>query len=63
MELDIKRIRERKNMTQQELADKAGVSRAIISALETRPEVVTTTATLQKLSDALEMKVSDLFLQ
>lgn len=63
MELNIRKIRESKNMTQQELSEKSGVSRAIISALETRPEVVTTTATLQKISDALELKVSDLFLQ
>ena len=48
-------------MSQTELAEKANVSRAIISGLESGNTVVTTTETLSKLAAALEKKVSDIF--
>lgn len=57
----VKQIREENRMTQEELSEKAGVSRAIISKLENEMEVVTTTETLRKIASALNCKVSDIF--
>ena len=57
----IEEIRKEKKMSQQELADKAGVSRTIISGLEGDEIKVTTTKTLEKIANALEVKVSDIF--
>lgn len=48
-------------MSQEELAEKSGVSRATISGLETNPDVITTTETLQKIARALDVRVSDFF--
>lgn len=62
MEYKIKQFREEKRMTQQELANKSGVSRAVICGLESGSLKVTTTATLIKIASALEKKVSDIFL-
>lgn len=62
MEFRIKAFREELNLSQQELANKSGVSRATISGLENQTIVVTTTETLIKLADALGKKVSDIFL-
>jgi transcriptional regulator with XRE-family HTH domain len=53
--------RKQKGMSQEELAEKASVSRAIISGLETGNIKVTTTETLLKIAKALNMKVSDIF--
>lgn len=58
----IKDIRQKHKMTQEELSKKSGVSRAIISGLESGERVVTSTETLSRLAKALESKVSDLFL-
>lgn len=49
-------------MSQQELAEKSGVSRATISGLENGSITVTTTETLLKIARALESRVSDIFL-
>lgn len=49
-------------MSQEELAVKANVSRTIISGLETGTSDVTTTGTLQKIANALEVDVKDLFI-
>lgn len=57
MPLNIKRERELKGMTQEELAKKSGISRATISTLENDPDAVTTTSTLKKLAEALNVKV------
>lgn len=57
----VKKVREEKGLTQLELSKTAGVSRQIISDLESGKPVNTTTATLQKLADALSVKVSDIF--
>lgn len=58
----IKEFREEAKMSQVELSEKAGVSRAIISGLESGTIEVTTTKTLVKIADALGKKVSDIFL-
>ena len=46
----------------EELAKKAGVSRTIISGLESGTINVTTTKTLKKIAEALGKNVSDIFL-
>lgn len=58
----IKEIRKEKGITQTELAEKAGVSRTIVSGLESGVIKTTTTTTLTKIANALGKKVSDIFL-
>lgn len=62
MRFIIKEVREKKNMSQEDLAKKSGVSRAIISNLETGRADTTTTSTLEKIATALEEPVSKIFL-
>lgn len=58
----IKKYREKKNLSQTELAKISGVSRSIIVGLETGTYTTTTTDTLLKIAKALEVKVQDIFL-
>lgn len=62
MKYKVKLAREKCGMSQEELSEKSGVSRAIISKLENGRNVVTTTETLRKIATALGCKVSDIFL-
>lgn len=62
MQCKIKEIRVENKMSQEELSEKSGVSRAIISGLESGRIDVTTTDTLVKIATALNRKVSDIFL-
>lgn len=62
MQYKIKELREELKMSQVDLAKKAKVSRTIISGLENGTIKVTTTETLLKLSNALQCKVADIFL-
>ena len=57
----LKEIREAKGLTQEELAEKAGVSRTTIWSLETNPSAQTTTTTLVKIADALGTTVGGIF--
>ena len=57
----IKRLRKERNLTQEELAEKSGVSRGTISALESGTIRITTTKTLVKLAQALETTVDHIF--
>ena len=60
------KIREFRNeikMSQDELAKKSGVSRTIISGLESGTLTTTTTDTLLKLAKALNRKVADIFFE
>ncbi len=57
----IKELRESCNMTQEELAERSGVSRGTISALESGEDKTTTTKTLLKLAKALNSTVDRLF--
>ena len=59
------KVRDRRRelgMSQEELAEKSGVSRATISRLESGELLMVKTGTLIKLAEALECKVSDIFL-
>ncbi|MBQ9614002.1 MAG: helix-turn-helix transcriptional regulator [Lachnospiraceae bacterium] len=62
MEYRIKECREEAGMSQEELAKKSGVSRTIISGLESGSITTTTTKTLLRIAEALGLKVSDIFL-
>jgi DNA-binding XRE family transcriptional regulator len=57
----LRSVREAKGLSQEELAKKADVSRTTIWSLETNPNAQTTTKTLQKIADALETTVADIF--
>lgn len=57
----IRDIRKKRNMTQVELAQKSGVARATIWALENGTERTTTTKTLTKLANALDTTIDELF--
>lgn len=58
----IKEIREERGMSQSELAEKTGLTRATIWRLETGEEETTTTKTLLKIASALSVTVGELFL-
>lgn len=57
----IKEIREKIGMSQTELAEKSGVSRATIWAIESGVQEVTTTKTLACIADALGTTIAALF--
>lgn len=57
----LKEIREAANLSQEELAEKAGVSRVTISMLETGAQTNVTANTLRKLSAALGRPIADFF--
>ena len=57
----IKELREAMKMTQEELAEKSGVSRGTISALENGIDRTTTSKTLVKLAQALDTTVYRIF--
>lgn len=61
MEYIGKQIREEKRVTQEQLAEKSGVSRSIINGLETGRTQTTTTKTLFKIAVALGVGINDLF--
>lgn len=58
----LKVYRTARGLTQTELAEKSGVSRATISKIENNEEVVLTTHTIAKISEALQMDPSEIFL-
>ena len=57
----IKELREAMKMTQEELAEKSGVSRGTISALENGIDRTPTSKTLVKLAQALDTTVDRIF--
>lgn len=58
----IKEARLEKGLSQEELSERANVSRAVISGLESGRTTVTTTETLRKIAKALDKQVSEIFL-
>ena len=62
MKFAIKEVREAKKMSQEELSEKSGVSRAMISGLEAGSIQNTTTKTLYRLALALDISVDKIFL-
>ena len=57
----LREAREKLGMTQEELAEKSGISRTTISMLENGHSSCVKTVTLIKLADTLGQRVSDLF--
>ena len=62
MGYNIAALRMKKNMTQEELSEKSGVSRSIVSGLESGRTTQTTVKTLEKLADALGVDISSFFI-
>lgn len=61
MGYNIAELRIKKNMSQEELSEKANVSRSIISGLESGRVKQTTVKTLGKIADALGVDISYFF--
>lgn len=57
----IKSFREKKGLSQCQLAKISGVSRATIWALESGKEKVTTTKTLSRIANAMGVTIDELF--
>lgn len=62
MKNKIKEYRQRKGLTQIELAQKSGVSRTVIAQLESGVRDNTTADTMLKISKALGKSVEEIFL-
>ncbi len=62
MQYKVKEYRQKLGISQEKLCEDAGVSRQIVSDLESGKEVNTTTQTLQKIATALNCKVTDIFM-
>lgn len=60
---NIKDIRLKNNLTQEELAKKANISRATVIKLESGEEMEVKISTLEALADALDCPVSAFFMQ
>ena len=61
MKYSIEEARKDKGLTQNELSIRSGVSRTIISGLESGRIQNTTAGTLLKIASALEVNVEDIF--
>lgn len=57
----VKEYREKKNMTQNDLSQKSGVSRVTISQIESGVERNTSSRTLLKIAKALDTTVENIF--
>lgn len=62
MKNKVKEYRVEQNLTQEELAKKANVSRYLISRIENGDDVNITKNTMLSIAEALNSKVSDIFL-
>lgn len=60
MGYNLKKIRESRGLTQEELAEKSGVSRVTISRLENGSQKDLMVGNLNKIAAALECSISDL---
>lgn len=61
--INLQRLREEKNISQEELAEKSGVSRTTISLIETEKFTTVKLSTLQKIAAALNVPVGYFFEQ
>lgn len=58
----LKELRAERGMSQEELAEKSGISRATISKIENDEAASVSTKTISKLADVLKVKPSEIFL-
>lgn len=61
MKNKVKRYREKRGMTQEELSEKSKVSRNTISSLETGANTNVTYETMENIANALNEKVATIF--
>lgn len=61
MTYKIKELRQKKGLTQEELAFESGVNRTTIVQLENGEEVNVTARTLKKLANCLEVDIKEIF--
>ncbi len=61
MEYRVKTMRINRGITQEDLCNKANISRQTLSDLESGKEVNTTMQTLKKIADALNCSIADIF--
>lgn len=61
MKSKVKYYRELKNWSQEKLAEKSGVSRNTISAIETETNTNVTYEVMEKIANALDKKVATIF--
>lgn len=61
MTYKIKEARIKAGLTQKELSEKSGVSRSLINSIETGKRTITSTRTLARIADALNVSVGDIF--
>lgn len=59
----IREMREKRGLTQNQLAEKSGVCRTTISALESGRDCVTTTKTPTKIANAMGVTIDEIFKQ
>lgn len=59
MESKLKAIRKAKNLSQAELAERSGVSRATIANIERGKQVEVLVGTVSKLASALDVSISE----
>lgn len=62
MAYKIKELREKRRLSQAELAELSGVSRPTIIRLENNDDVVVNSKTLEKIASALNVSIRTLFL-
>jgi transcriptional regulator with XRE-family HTH domain len=62
MTYKIKELREKRKLSQAELAELSGVSRPTIIRLENNDDVVVNSKTLEKIASALNVSIRTLFL-
>lgn len=63
MENNLRKIREEKGITQEELAEMAGISRVTISKLETNGSEGIKLSTMKALGKALDVSIESIFLE
>ena len=61
MGFKLKEARNKRNMSQQELSDKSGVSRVTIALIESGKTQDVLASTILKLANALDMSAGDVF--
>lgn len=62
MRYKIREMREKRHLSQEELAQMSGVSRGIVVRLESDTEYETQVSTLEKIANALGVSIKSLFM-